>query len=411
MIACLTVSYFAAAVERRHQEALSHSSLVIGGQPWESSPLFGFSREAARRGVRPGMPLRQAHMLAPESNFLPSAPPRYVDAAGEVVDVLTDFTLLIAPEALWQPEENRRQLPADARTLPARYTIDLESLPSREAMPLVQEMGRTVRRHTHLEPAAGLAADPFTAHVAATLASPNHLRPVEAGEERAFLAERSLAFLPLEKEWARRLRLLGIRTLGQLAALSPAALREQFGADIMPLYRLARGEGAAPLRTLRTSTQQQVFDTRRFEPPLVNWLGVQQVLEQMADDLAHNLAEATMTGRTLCLLVETDRDAPQHVSLPLRQATADAQRLAQAAQELAQALAIDSEITALTLSLGDLQPAVVRQLSLFEKPTPPPAETLSQVMARHPTARFLRPVRLDGAHPLAECRFALRSLA
>lgn len=408
MIACLTVPYFAAAVERRHQEALSQTSLVIGGQPWESSPLFGFSREAARQGVRPGMPLRQAHMLAPESDFLPSAPPRYVDAAGEVVDVLADFTPLIAPEALWQPEENRRQLPAGARTLPARYTIDLESLPSREAMPLVQEMGRTVRRHTHLEPAAGLAADPFTAHVAATLAPPNHLRPVEAGEERAFLAQRSLAFLPLEKEWARRLRLLGIRTLGQLAALSPTALREQFGADIMPLYRLARGEGAAPVRPPQTAAQRQV--TRRFEPPLVNWLGVQYVLEQMAGELARNLAEASTTGRTLCLLLETERHAPQHVSLPLRQATADAQRLAQAAQELAQALAFESEITALTLSLGDLQSAVARQLSLFERQAPPMAETLSQVMARHPTARFLRPVRLDGAHPLAECRFALRSL-
>lgn len=117
-----------------------------------------------------------------------------------------------------------------------------------------------------------------------------------------------------------------------------------------------------------------------------------------------------MIGRTLCLLVETERDAPQHVSLPLRQATADARRLAQTAQELAQALAFESEITALTLSLGDLQPAVARQLSLFEQQAPSVAETLSQVMARHPTARFLRPVRLDGAHPLAECRFALRSL-
>lgn len=405
MIACLTVPYFAAAVERRAQTALAQRPLVIGGRPWEAGPLFGFSHEAARQGVRPGMPLRQAHVLSPESSFLPAAPLRYTDADGELIDVLAGFTHLIAPEALWQPAESRKRLlPAGARTLPARYTVDLEALPSPEALSLLQEMGRTVRRHTHLEPAAGLAADPFTAQVAASLAPPNHLRPVEPGAERLFLAERSLDFLPLEREAARRLRLLGIRTLGQLTALSPAALREQFGTGILPFYRLARGEGSASVRPPSAPAQEQV--TCRFDPPLVNWLEVQSVLAQIAAELARNLAEATLLGRTLCLLVEPEEGAPQHLSLPLRRPTADAGRLAQATQELAQTLALESGISALTVSLGDLQLAVVQQLSLFEQPAQPgAAEMLSQIMDRHPAAQFLQPVRVDGAHPLAERRF------
>ncbi len=418
MIACLAVPYFAAAVERRGQTALAQTPLVIGGQPWEAAPLFGFSLEAAHQGVRAGMPLRQAHLLSPEARFLPSAPLHYADADGEVTGVLADFTHLIAPEALWQPAPGVRFLPAGARSLPARYTLDLEALPAPEAVFLIREMGQAVRDHTRLEPAAGLSADPFAAQVAAALARPGSLRPVEPGGERAFLAARPLDFLPLEREWLRRLRLLGIRTLGQFAALSPAALREQFGTGILPLHRLARGEGAASVASLPPSAQEQA--ARRFDPPLVNWLDVQRLLAELAAELAGRLAAAALLGGVLHLRVETEEDAPQQLSLPLRRPSADPARLAQAAQELAQALSLESGVEALSLVAGDLRPAVVRQLSLFthgdgqslamSAAQPEEDESLAQLMARHPAAQFLQPVHLDAAHPLAGRRFDLRPL-
>ena len=407
MIACLAVPYFAAAVERRDEMALAQTSLVVGGRPWEPRPLFGFSHEAARQGVRPGMPLRQAHLLSPASHFLPAAPSRYLDATGEVVDVLVDFTHLVVPEELWQPPlDGKHTLPAGARTLPARYTVDLEGLPSQEALPLVQEMGRAVRRHTHLEPAVGLAAASFAAQVAAALARPNCVRPVAAGAERGFLADRPVTFLPLEQEMARRLHLLGIRTLGELAALPPAALREQFGSDVLPLYRLARGEAGARPAPQPPAAPEQV--SRRFEPPLLAWLALENVLGQVAAELAGRLQAAGLAGRTLRLLLETEDRAPQPLFLPLRRPTAGAGRLAQAAQALLQTATVTAGVTALTVALGDLEPAVARQLSLFAPQAPPPGDaTLPLVMARHETAQFLRPVLLDGAHPLPERRFAL----
>ena len=408
MIACLTVPYFAAAVERRDKAALAQRSLVVGGRPWEPGPLFGFSREAARQGVRPGMPLRQAHVLAPDANFLPAEMARYLSAAGEVIDALTDFTHLITPEELWQPM-NGRQCQAGARTLPARYTVDLEELPQKEALPLTREMGRAVRRRAGLEPSIGLADDAFTAQVAAALTRPNYLRPVDAGAERSFLGERSLSFLPLEKETARRLRLLGVRTLGQLAALSPAAVREQFGAGLLPFYRLARGEGGAPASPPRPPSREEVV--RHFEPPLANRLAIQNALQQMAADLAGKLAEAALVSGSLHLLVEMERNEPGRASLPLRRPLADARRLGQAAQEMAQTLAFEAGITALSLTAGDLQPAAGRQLSLFKQgATPAGPMAPAQAMARHPTAQFLRPVRVDAGHPLPERRFDWRPL-
>lgn len=407
MITCLTVPYFAAAVERRHDGDLAQTPLVVGGQPWEPRPLFGFSQEAARRGVRPGMPLRQAHVLSPGSCFLPAEPARYLSAAGELIDTLTDFTPLVAPEDLWQPPAKRQSLPAGARTLPARYTVDLEGLPQQEAVLLTQEMGRAVRRETGLEAAIGVAADPFTAQVAATLVRPSHVRPVETGAEREFLATCSLSFLPLEKETARRLRLLGIRTLGQLAALSPAAVREQFGSEALPLYRLACGETAPQAPAPAPPTEETV--ARHFEPPLADWLAVENVLNQMAAVLADRLAEAGLAGRSLHLLVEEERDSSHRLSLPFRRPARAAGRLGQAACDLARSLSITAGITALSLSLDRLAPAAARQLSLFEQPARSAGiDGLAQMMARHQTAQFLQPVLINAAHPLPEERFRLQ---
>src|SRR5690606_21059127 len=101
--ACLSIPYFAAAVERRHDAALTNKPLAIGGQPWEARPIYAYSREVARMGVRPGMSLRLAHVLSPHSHFMPAAEASYSQASGEIVDVLLDSPCLVEPEELWHP--------------------------------------------------------------------------------------------------------------------------------------------------------------------------------------------------------------------------------------------------------------------------------------------------------------------
>ncbi|MFW6070524.1 MAG: DNA polymerase Y family protein [bacterium] len=415
MIACLSVSYFAATVERRDNSGLADTPLVVGGQPWEPRPLFGYSREVAQRGVRPGMSLRLAHVLSPHSHFIPTTLSRYQDAAGEVVDVLTDFTHLVEPENLWQPRQRSQPaLTAADRCLPAHYYVDLESLPSGEAVPLVREIGRTVRRQTRLAAAVGLAADRFTAHVAATLARPSHVRPVEPQTERDFLAEQSISFLPLERETVRRLRLLGIRTLGQFAALSPVAVQEQFGAEVLPLYYLAQGR--AEQRACPPPPQPGPQVTRHFEPPLDDGLTLRNVLQQMATALAGQLQDDHRAAGALVLTIEMDGDGGQgpgrqEQRIELRQPTANAGQLAQHLRNLQERLSWDAAIGALTLSAADLAPWTAQQLSLFR---PVSAHKVDQalpgIVARHRATRFYRPILGDRAHPLPERRFQLQPL-
>jgi DNA polymerase-4/protein ImuB len=70
---------------------------------------------------------------------------------------------------------------------------------------------------------------------------------VSPGEAGRFLAVQSLSTLPLDPDTHRRLRQLGIRTLGALAALPEEAVTAQFGAAGRRLWRLAAGRIAEPV--------------------------------------------------------------------------------------------------------------------------------------------------------------------
>src|SRR5205814_6606463 len=70
---------------------------------------------------------------------------------------------------------------------------------------------------------------------------------VPLSAEKAFLASQPISVLPLDSATHRRLRQLGIRTLGALAALPEEAVTAQFGAMGRRLWRLAAGYIAEPV--------------------------------------------------------------------------------------------------------------------------------------------------------------------
>ena len=408
MIACITVPYFAASVERRDDATLLDRSLVIGGQPWEPKPIFAYSREVAREGVRPGMSLRQAHALSPHALFLSAARLRYHHASGEVVDVLADFADVVEPEELWQPDTQARPS-AGGRSLPAHYYLDLD-LPDQEALALAQHAGRTVRQETHLAPAIGLAPHKFAAQVAASLTRPNHARPVAAGEEVEFLAGRSITFLPLDKEVKRRLRLLGIRTLGQFGDLPLASLQAQFGPGVEPLHRLARGQADISLRPPEPERTEQV--ARRFDYPIANTVTLAAVLDHLAAAIAARLQKANLAGSRLVLSWETgDGDASDYTAA-LRHPTSDLGYLTAVLHEWLNQARFTCGVTSLTLAMPGLAPATARQLSLF--PLAEPAEQargLAQPLtAKYQNAGFYQASLADLYHPLPERRFRLHTL-
>ncbi len=96
-----------------------------------------------------------------------------------------------------------------------------------------------------LDVRVGIAGSRLGALVAAR--SGGGVTIVQPVEDAAYLATAPLGLLDLPEELAARLDRWGIRTLGELAALPPAALFERLGSEGPRLQRLARGEDLRPL--------------------------------------------------------------------------------------------------------------------------------------------------------------------
>src|SRR5690606_32454176 len=147
-------------------------------------------------------------------------------------------------------------LRADARRRRAPYSLPPAQLDEQQAATCYADLGRlaiedalaaahTVHRlvaaHFELPAALGLATGRFTARVAVAALRPGEHAVVTPGEEARFLAPFPTSLLPVDGETLRQLHLLGLRTLGQLAALPSAALLERFGQQGPLMHRLACG--------------------------------------------------------------------------------------------------------------------------------------------------------------------------
>ena len=96
-VACIVVPHFLVEVERLHEPSLRGRPVVVGGAPEERKAVLDCSTEAMARGVRPGMPLREALSRCAEAAFVEAHPAWYRAATLAIVDALLELSPLIEP--------------------------------------------------------------------------------------------------------------------------------------------------------------------------------------------------------------------------------------------------------------------------------------------------------------------------
>jgi DNA polymerase-4 len=124
---------------------------------------------------------------------------------------------------------------------------------------------------------AGIAGCRIVAKIASDYGKPDGLVEVIPGEEASFLAPLPIAKMPgIGPKTETKLRLLGIKTLGQVAALSSATLENHFGSYGQTLQNHARGidhskiEGLEDAKTFshETTFGHDILEIRHLEAVL-----------------------------------------------------------------------------------------------------------------------------------------------
>jgi nucleotidyltransferase/DNA polymerase involved in DNA repair len=244
-IACLWIPCFMAQLSGASSRDEGPPLLVRDGEI-----VLDACARARSLGVQPGASLRQAQALCPGARVAPARPEQYRLVWERIVEALAPHTPRIEP-ARW----GMAYLEAGG----------MGQLYGGEAG-WCETLRDAAQGVADLELGIGIGGGKFAASVAARTAPspPGYL--IVRGDDRSFLAPFSMDWLVLSPEVRRRLRLLGIQTLGQFAPLSVTVVVEQFGPECAEPHRWARGRDDRPLQGRRRECLEAGHE---FDAPIV----------------------------------------------------------------------------------------------------------------------------------------------
>ncbi len=288
---------FFASVEVLDDPALAGKPVIVGGSG-ARGVVASCTYEARAFGVHSAMPSMRARQLCPHAVFVDGHYGRYAEVSAQLREVLHSFTPLVEPIGL------------DEAFLDVAGALHLLGDPAT----IGADIRDRVRDELSLDCSVGGGRSKMIAKLASRAAKPKADRSgkvagpgvvvIAPHEELAFLHPKSV-----EQLWgvgpatAKRLAALGVRTVGDLAALPEAVLVRSLGkAHGRHLFALARGEDPEPVVPDRAA--KSVGHEETFREDIVDRKVLQRHVQRMAESVAGHLRTSGLAGRTVTVKVK-----------------------------------------------------------------------------------------------------------
>ena len=296
---------FYASVEQRDRPELKGKPVIVGGTQGRGV-VCAASYEARKFGVHSAMPIATARRLCPQGVFVSVRMNHYAQISRQIREIFLSMT------------------PLDVRGCEGLFG---------PAPEIARQIKSRIRAETDLIASVGVAPNKFLAKLASDHGKPDGLVVVPAENVTDFLTP-----LPVGRVWGvgakaeKRLHALGIRTIGQLAALPEQAALDHFGEVGRHIWQLAHGQDdrqVIPDREAKSISTETTF---------AEDIGDRDVLRtcllDLVDHLAARLRQQEVRTRTIEVKIRSSDFHTITRSQALREATNGTDALWQAALPL-----------------------------------------------------------------------------
>ena len=335
-------AFFAAVELLRHPE-LKGRPLVIGGSgdPTRRGVVSTASYEARKFGVHSAMPLRTAHRLCPDCVFLPVDYAEYSRMSGIVKNILRCYSPLMQDVGI------------DEAYLEVTGS-------DRPAEDVARDIKRRVREETGLTCSIGVAPNKRLAKIASDMNKPDGLTLIEEGDLEAKIWPLGVRKVPgIGPKTEQRLLAMGIRTIGELAAVPLDALIEGFGPSYGQfLFEASHGIDDRPLVTHWEPKQHS--RERTFQEDIADWQTIARRLAELSRGVAQDLKEDGYAGRTVGIKIRFADFETHTRDKTLATATNDPTLIRKAAFECLGRIKLDRRVRLLGVRVGELERLVDR---------------------------------------------------
>jgi nucleotidyltransferase/DNA polymerase involved in DNA repair len=397
-VGCLVVPRFPLACELGDRPELWGRPVVVAHPDapvvWSASPA------ASVDGVVDGQRLSEAMGRCPSLMVLDARPARYEVRDAAILDALERVVPGVEPAGLGAAYVDLAGLVRCYRSPAALYAALLGCAPS------------------ELRPRLGVGPTKFVAGLAALQrgrpdGQPRNVRVVDETEVATFVTPVPVTALPVAAEMIRRLRLVGITTVGELAALPRHALVAQFGAEGIRLVALLDG---ASEPVLPRSREECLRERLAFPEPLTSREAVLAAAAQVLRRVLRHPRRQDRVARQLVVRAETEQGKRWESRVTLRHARCDHDGLWVALAPALQRASLPGPVSELSVELRGLRPSRGWQGELL--PTRRASaerrerieEGLRQLQARYGRSPVGRMVPVEPWSRIPERRWALVEL-
>ena len=338
---------FYASVEQLLDPRLRGKPIAVGG-----GVVLAASYEARGFGIRSGMPGRRARQLCPDLVFVGGHFDQYQRLGDAAIGVLGDFTPSI------------ERISIDEAFADVAGCTHLFGSPA----DIARKVRARVRAELGLPISIGVARTKHLAKIASQVAKPDGLVVVDPERELEFLHD-----LPVGLMWGVgpatevRLAKIGVTTIGQLAASSPAALERLLGhAAGKTLTALAWNRDPRQVETRRRAQSAGAQSALGRRPAIERVF--KPTLHHLADRIGARLRAKSLAGRTITVRVRFAdlRSVTRALSLPAPVSATRA--VAEIAEDLVRGVLADHShertISLLGISVSHLEAQTILQLEL-----------------------------------------------
>ena len=354
---------FFVSVELLDNPDLRGKPVIVGGTG-ERGVVAAASYEARHYGVFSAMPSTRAKRLCPHAIFLRGRYDRYEEVSRAVFAIFKDFTPLVEGISL---DEAFLDVRGAHRIFGDGPTI-----------------GATIRRRVldeqGLTCSVGVAPRKLTAKLASEAAKPKASKtgPVFGAGVHVVTEDEELRFLhahPIRALWGvgpateKRLDRLGVRTIGDLAALEEDALVAALGnAAGRHLHALSWARDERPVEP--DLKPKSVGHEETFAKDHYTHASLDPELVRMADSVAVALRKGGLQGRTVQIKVKFNDFKLITRAETVATAIDEGPLIARVARRLLEQVDVAPGVRLFGISVSQLDDASVRQLSLDDVAQP-----------------------------------------
>ena len=331
-------AFFSSVEQKRHPELVGKPVVVGGGgDPTKRGVVSTASYEARKFGIHSAMPLRTAYKLCPDAVFLPVDYEEYSRVSEKIKEILREFSPIVEDVGIDEA------------------FLDISSLdkPSEE---IAEEIKKRIKDETDLTCSIGIAPNKLLAKMASDMQKPNGLTIITEDD-----IESRIWPLPVRKLWGvgpkteAYLKDMGIKTIGELAALSLDRLIEEFGQSYGSyLYEASRGIDESPLVT--HWEPKSISRETTFQKDVDNWQVIAKTLAELTKDVVTSMKEEGYQGRTITVKVRFSDFKTYTRAKTLAESTDSLEEIRRAAFDCLKRVELKKKVRLIGMRIGNLAP-------------------------------------------------------